>query len=1381
MEEVGLTHLITDLCQQMCIKNEQDLKLVPALKRRSLEIILHWRNSDVKNSEFLIETEWQKIKQKDRSKILEDDFLKDEVILNAFTFFLALDKPKEDEQEIEESERITSLYRPGPFTLHDWKYNRKEQERIRNTENMFQAKPKFFKGIEKFNKDYEQDQVVPLLKEKRFMEFLKSPEMPEINEKFDNMFKPKMNELRLNSVSNRVLKKKPKDLEVKPIIQKTIPEKPPPKKVFSWNWENLANFGMVLEKSVISEVENSSIHLKVVSERFSNKKVPIKVVATKKLIDDLKLLSVGIQSELFSRNENFEFSMVEGITVPNVLPEVIDDFVQTFIECGTCYKKLSELILEKNYKYFMKGFMFKGLCSAIGDYLVIFREFVFHEQDTTLLSFYKRMKKMISQIINLAITCSVHPSSKRPLPFGSQILSHVYREIMRITEKDFIMVSVFILKRCCHVFFKHLENWIFSGVLEDVADELFICYVAHYRPNTKYFFDKAYFIRKESVPGFIQGHENDILQCGKYTMLLKALNPNHPIFKLKHPSIRVSLSFSDVEETEKQCREYFKECRELCGNPVSISKIYQDENHKNKEFIRSISERSKENMKRWNAEQEVLASIQAENRKKQYEELTNQLRENKIQKIAERQANIAAELKILREAEKKNDSFILIDNLNLQKRIEYYQELNDVLSKKLGLPIEETSSNPPTFRIDLDIEDGEDTPSVYTECMSLDSDFDRNANLNEVDKNRRHNMSSSNIRDIMGGSNKEDAQNANLELILEAQRIKKKILEHEHGIDSNSNPVKELTDLEKNRKKMMDGDTFAFVNLPQEKKLFTLDLTTERSRNKKRVLESEFDIIQGETTVISIDSTTERARNKKKMLGSDFDNKTLDVKIIDQTTERAQNRKKVLESDFDIIQPMSTTSDVSVIEKFANRNEEKEKPISSEEDLEKESLATTEEDVFEDAEDVLSEIDLNGNCVTPSDTTQSEFKTPTDTHAPPSPKKKNPYERCELLIKTNFKCAPKHSAFRLQLDPEDKPVKKTSSKALNCLSVITLTEFLQKSIVSPMSAQLEIVRNEVMRVFLEDHNLLKHFKSLRNYFFLMDGEFGSHICDGILDKLQNKLFSPRELLNCATLHSVLDNALSSSIGKDPNAQNLSFIILDTPEVFDLNSPSVLSNLTLCYSISWPLNLVFTNETLDKYSFIFKHLIKVRRISWLLEDAYHYLKMQVKEQGRDVLKSPEYRHVQLIRQKFSNFVFSLKNHITSTALQASWKFFKESLAHANCLEDIYFVHTQYIKRIEFLCMLNKKSVDFHNTMESIFKICLRFCRTLKSHNWTKAEDQQHFKHPRYNKLTTDEIEFEKFLKYTIYLGRKIVHHGYQEEIGEFINLINFNSYYFKENA
>ena len=74
--------------------------------------------------------------------------------------------------------------------------------------------------------------------------------------------------------------------------------------------------------------------------------------------------------------------------------------------------------------------------------------------------------------------------------------------------------------------YRHLQKWIFYGLLEDNSKELFICFVDHYREQTKYFYDKAYFVRKDTVPGFFQNYEEQILQCGKYTMLLKAYKPN---------------------------------------------------------------------------------------------------------------------------------------------------------------------------------------------------------------------------------------------------------------------------------------------------------------------------------------------------------------------------------------------------------------------------------------------------------------------------------------------------------------------------------------------------------------------------------------------------------------------------------------------------------------------------------------------------------------------------------------------------------------------------------------------------------------------------------------------------------------------------------------
>ena len=160
----------------------------------------------------------------------------------------------------------------------------------------------------------------------------------------------------------------------------------------------------------------------------------------------------------------------------------------------------------------------------------------------------------------------------------------------------------------------------------------------------------------------------------------------------------------------------------------------------------------------------------------------------------------------------------------------------------------------------------------------------------------------------------------------------------------------------------------------------------------------------------------------------------------------------------------------------------------------------------------------------------------------------------------------------------------------------------------------------------------------------------------------------------------------------------------------------------------------------------------------------------------MLLSPQYRHVQLIRHKLLHFVSTLENHITSIALQGSWQKFHDDLLTTKSMEDLYRKHTVYIKRIRFLCMLNKRSIEFNKTIENIFIVILRFCRHLKSKRWHLINGDDLYQHGKYKQMITDELDYDKFIKYTIYLGKKIVKHGYQQEIGDFINLININNFY-----
>lgn len=108
------------------------------------------------------------------------------------------------------------------------------------------------------------------------------------------------------------------------------------------------------------------------------------------------------------------------------------------------------------------------------------------------------------------------------------------------------------------LFFRKFETWIFHGFIEDPYKELFIEFVDFYQPNTKHFWDKAYTIKRPSVPSFLHGCEESALLCGKYTMLLKTIKSSVRFFfnqnyNYVHSNVSIPASLSQHTCTIDSC------------------------------------------------------------------------------------------------------------------------------------------------------------------------------------------------------------------------------------------------------------------------------------------------------------------------------------------------------------------------------------------------------------------------------------------------------------------------------------------------------------------------------------------------------------------------------------------------------------------------------------------------------------------------------------------------------------------------------------------------------------------------------------------------------------------------------------------------------------
>lgn len=126
--------------------------------------------------------------------------------------------------------------------------------------------------------------------------------------------------------------------------------------------------------------------------------------------------------------------------------------------------------------------------------------------------------------------------------------------------------------------------------------------------------------------------------------------------------------------------------------------------------------------------------------------------------------------------------------------------------------------------------------------------------------------------------------------------------------------------------------------------------------------------------------------------------------------------------------------------------------------------------------------------------------------------------------------------------------------------------------------QTSLVNSALLKFFLQGEELLSHLHSLRNYFFLLDGDFGWNMTT-VLFRRMYQAACPVDLLNCVTLNSILSKALKCP---DRNIDRLSFGVKYTPPQFSFTSPLLLDCIMLQYKVSWPLNIIFTDAALRKY-------------------------------------------------------------------------------------------------------------------------------------------------------------------------------------------------------
>ncbi|UJR15505.1 hypothetical protein I4U23_002448 [Adineta vaga] len=332
-----------------------------------------------------------------------------------------------------------------------------------------------------------------------------------------------------------------------------------------------------------------------------------------------------------------------------------------------------------------------------------------------------------------------------------------------------------------------------------------------------------------------------------------------------------------------------------------------------------------------------------------------------------------------------------------------------------------------------------------------------------------------------------------------------------------------------------------------------------------------------------------------------------------------------------------------------------------------------------------------------------------------------------------------------------------------------LRVWLEHSISPLIHVQSQLVNRALLNYFFDELKLLNHLNNLRAYYFLATGRFGLAFCGELSrillanDDVQviYRVNSMRQLLYTSLdqagelnhLHDVLQLSAKSDI---PNS--ISLLDATLLDYFDLN-----------YIIQWPLNIVISQDMLEKYKVIFRFLLRILIVKQVLNEIWIVLKA-CKQRNPVLAQLHQFRH------QMQHFMTALSNYITNQVIQVAWNEFMRKIQKAKHINEIAAAHNEYLDRTMLNCLLTPNATPILNEVNRVLTLIIRFRCQLKTFSWIL--DAKHIDTSD-TSIQALRTTFEKYHIAVLSLFKvltKLVEKGYKTSLDDLLIRLNYNGYY-----
>lgn len=233
------------------------------------------------------------------------------------------------------------------------------------------------------------------------------------------------------------------------------------------------------------------------------------------------------------------------------------------------------------------------------------------------------------------------------------------------------------------------------------------------------------------------------------------------------------------------------------------------------------------------------------------------------------------------------------------------------------------------------------------------------------------------------------------------------------------------------------------------------------------------------------------------------------------------------------------------------------------------------------------------------------------------------------------------------------------------------------------------VTEQMSEIAIKEADLVKQLKLIKDYYLLGRGELYSELLKQT--KSMRTLFS-KGITDASSrdLNRAFQLA-ANSVNITEDIEQFSFALPPKDEVESAcyETKSILSYITLKYKVKWPLHLLFSPKTLDKYNEMFRFLLRIRKIQYNIHQVWTFQRESKVKKNSELLQ---------FRNKLMFLIDNLQYYLQADVLESQFSILMAAIGETKDFERIQRAHTVFQANVLSLCFLmsNNSASDMTNT-------------------------------------------------------------------------------------